>query len=1218
MPPAEAPAPTDNFPPELLPALLDLSLTGVVLYEPVRGVGGAVVDLAFAYVNPAAQRMLRLPVRPAATFLEQFSDGRTSGSFAFHRDALLGDAPTRFEANYQADGYDNCFRLAARRVGGQLLVSFTDTGDQPRPPLEEALRASQAREQAAHAEAERQRRQLDNVLLQAPAMICVFEGPGHRFQFVNGPYQALVGNRPLLGQPIAEAMPELAGQPIFGLLDGVYRTGEPFFATEMLVQLDHDNSGPAALEERYYNFTYQARRDLAGAIDGILVFAYEVTVQVQARRAAEANAQQLAALNAQLDNLNEELAATNEELQSTNVEFLASNAALALTQQTLEATNGALVKTARAAAAAQVAAEATRAELARVFEQAPVAIAILEGPAHTVALANPEMCLIWGRSPAQIIGQPHFKALPDLAGQGFEAIFADVLRTGQPYYLREQPVHVDRAGDGRPALGYFHITYQPLRDGQGQITGITASAVDVTAQVLARQQVQGLNEELAAINEELRASNEDFLVNNAALAAAQQALGALNQALEARVAARTEEVRAALATAEQQREQLRVQQGLLRQILGQVPAAIATLTGPQHRYSFFNDQYQRLATGRAQVGHTLAEAFPEVVPQGFVELLDEVYATGQPFLGIETPVLLYDERTGQPAQLYVDFAYQPLFDGQQRIQGVLVFLVDTTEQVLARRQLDVLQAELLAAARAQAQAREALYQVFEQTPAAVLLLREAGHRIEYFNPAYQAMFPGRLLEGRALVEAQPESGEQGFVGLLDAVYRTGQPYVGTEAPVRFVAAPGQPAETTYFNFTYQPHREQDRVVGISVFAYEVTEQVLARQQREAQQGELQRVFEQAPVAICVFRGPRYVLDVINASMAQMLGHPLAHLLGQPFFEALPELQGQGLPALLAEVWRSGQPFVAVERPVRLNYHAPGAPGYFNFVYEPLRDEQGQVVAITCVAVEVTDQVRARAQVQVLNEELAVINEELRATNEELGDTNDRLSRTNADLDTFVYTASHDLKAPIANIEGLLGALREQLPPAALQAELVPHLLAMMQGAVERFQQTLGHLTDVSKLQLVQAQPPEPVDLPALAEAIRLDLDPLLAATRATLVVDLAAVPTVSFSPKNLRSILYNLLSNAAKYHAPGRPPVVALRGRRADGRVLLEVEDNGLGLNPEQQGRLFGMFQRLHDHVEGSGVGLYTVKKIVENAGGTIAVRSQPGVGSTFTVTLPG
>jgi signal transduction histidine kinase len=65
------------------------------------------------------------------------------------------------------------------------------------------------------------------------------------------------------------------------------------------------------------------------------------------------------------------------------------------------------------------------------------------------------------------------------------------------------------------------------------------------------------------------------------------------------------------------------------------------------------------------------------------------------------------------------------------------------------------------------------------------------------------------------------------------------------------------------------------------------------------------------------------------------------------------------------------------------------------------------------------------------------------------------------------------------------------------------------------------------------------------------------------------------------------------------------------------VQDNGLGLTEAQQGQLFGIFRRLHTHVEGSGVGLHMVKRMVENAGGTITVASQPGVGSTFTVTFP-
>jgi len=103
----------------------------------------------------------------------------------------------------------------------------------------------------------------------------------------------------------------------------------------------------------------------------------------------------------------------------------------------------------------------------------------------------------------------------------------------------------------------------------------------------------------------------------------------------------------------------------------------------------------------------------------------------------------------------------------------------------------------------------------------------------------------------------------------------------------------------------------------------------------------------------------------------------------------------------------------------------------------------------------------------------------------------------------------------------------------------------------------------------------------------------------------------------LRSIIYNLLTNAIKYRHPDRPLVVSLRCHARPGATVLDVQDNGLGLTHEQQGKLFGMFRRLHNHVPGSGMGLYMVKRIVENAGGTIVVQSQPHEGSTFSVSLP-
>jgi signal transduction histidine kinase len=256
-------------------------------------------------------------------------------------------------------------------------------------------------------------------------------------------------------------------------------------------------------------------------------------------------------------------------------------------------------------------------------------------------------------------------------------------------------------------------------------------------------------------------------------------------------------------------------------------------------------------------------------------------------------------------------------------------------------------------------------------------------------------------------------------------------------------------------------------------------------------------------------------------------------------------------------------------------------------------------------------VRARQQVQTLNGELATINEELLASNRQL-------TRTNVDLDTFVYTASHDLKAPITNIEGILDALRDTLAPEVQQDAAVAHLLGLLDQTVSRFQFTITQLTDISRLQLAPAEPTERVYLAPMLEHVRLDLRPALAAAGTQLTVEVAPDVIVSFSPANLRSVVYNLLSNAVKYRAPNRPARVLVRATHQGSTVVLTVQDNGLGMSEGQQRQLFGLFQRLHTHVEGTGVGLYITKRLVENAGGTIQVQSQPNVGTTFTVTFSG
>ena len=107
---------------------------------------------------------------------------------------------------------------------------------------------------------------------------------------------------------------------------------------------------------------------------------------------------------------------------------------------------------------------------------------------------------------------------------------------------------------------------------------------------------------------------------------------------------------------------------------------------------------------------------------------------------------------------------------------------------------------------------------------------------------------------------------------------------------------------------------------------------------------------------------------------------------------------------------------------------------------------------------------ANEELAAANEEIRTAHEEVLASNEELAESNDQLRRTNADLDNFIYTASHDLKAPISNIEALLTALLRMLPPESLASGKVPGITSRMQESVDRFKKTIANLTEVVKLQ----------------------------------------------------------------------------------------------------------------------------------------------------------
>lgn len=159
------------------------------------------------------------------------------------------------------------------------------------------------------------------------------------------------------------------------------------------------------------------------------------------------------------------------------------------------------------------------------------------------------------------------------------------------------------------------------------------------------------------------------------------------------------------------------------------------------------------------------------------------------------------------------------------------------------------------------------------------------------------------------------------------------------------------------------------------------------------------------------------------------------------------------------------------------------------------------------------------------------------------------------------------------------------------------------------------LTEITKIQKDTAEDISQISIAELIDEVKYDIRHLISDNSSEFYIDLG-VRFIQFSRKNLRSILYNLISNAVKYRSPERSSMVSIVTERSGDYFLLRVKDNGLGIELQQKDKIFRMFKRMHTHVEGTGIGLYIVKRIIENAGGRIEVESNISQGTEFMVYL--
>ena len=259
-------------------------------------------------------------------------------------------------------------------------------------------------------------------------------------------------------------------------------------------------------------------------------------------------------------------------------------------------------------------------------------------------------------------------------------------------------------------------------------------------------------------------------------------------------------------------------------------------------------------------------------------------------------------------------------------------------------------------------------------------------------------------------------------------------------------------------------------------------------------------------------------------------------------------------------------------------------------------------------------VRTDDELQTVAEAFNEMAERLEATRAEHERLIDELERRNAELERFTYTVSHDLRSPLVTVRGFVDLLEKDA--AAAEPERVADDLDRIRRATVTMEKLLRELLELSRIGRVM-NPPERVSLDELVRQTVALLHGRLRAANVRVDVQ-PGLPSVHGDRTRLLEVLQNLIENAVKFRSGQGEPVVEVGSRPGPDGPVVYVRDNGVGIDPRYHDRVFALFERLDPRVEGTGVGLALVKRIVEVHGGRVWVESEgAGKGATFCFTLP-
>lgn len=513
-----------------------------------------------------------------------------------------------------------------------------------------------------------------------------------------------------------------------------------------------------------------------------------------------------------------------------------------------------------------------------------------------------------------------------------------------------------------------------------------------------------------------------------------------------------------------------------------------------------------------------------------------------------------------------------------------------------------------------------LKQMFEQAPTFMALLRGPELRFELANPSYLRLVGGRDVIGRPIRETMPDAVEQGFVAILEQVYRSGRPYTAHGARILLQAEADGPVDERFLDFVYQPLRGADgTVTGIFVEGADVTERTLAERARAESEALYKGLFDAIDEGFCIIEfldGPHgpasdYVHISANAAYERHAG--IANVVGQRLREIVPD-EADAWAARYGEVLRTGTPIRFVQELV--------ATGRL-LELTAVRIEPPERRLVAVLFQDITARHRAEQALAHLN---ATLEQEVEKRTAALMAAEEALRQAQKMEAVGQLTGgiAHDFNNILTGIGGSLEMIASRI--AQGRFDDLDRFLSGASAATRRAASLTQRLLAFSRRQTLD---PKALDINALVDEM---LDLVSRSVGPAIAIETSCAPglwTTHVDAGQLENALLNLCINARDAMPDGGRLTIATansslyaaaageKGLPPGDYVTLSVTDTGTGMPPEVVSRAFDPFFTTKPIGQGTGLGLSMVYGFAGQSGGAARILSQPGTGTTICIFLP-